>query len=44
MAAGSGKALDLLPEVVHLLNLARQAEILPGFLRTMRSPSSTDAG
>jgi len=24
--------LDVLPEVVHLLNLARHAEILPGYL------------
>ena len=32
---GSGEALNLQPEVVHLLNLARQAEILPGYLGTI---------
>lgn len=40
----SDEALDLLPEVVHLLNLARQAEILPGYLGTMSLTSSADAG
>ena len=41
---GSEEALDLQSEVVHLLNLARHAEILPGYLGAMRSPSSIDAG
>jgi hypothetical protein len=36
--------LDLLAEVVHLLNLARRAEILPGYLGTMALPFFTGAG